>query len=122
MADLKISTGQDKRMDAIWWAGALIWIGLALGAENMDILPEIGDTGEWWPWIFIGLGPWALALNSYRASSSLSNPTTWDWTWTAIFMLVAIGSVVEIGGDLVGAGILVALGVVLLIRAVSRTD
>jgi hypothetical protein len=68
-----------KRLDLIWWAGALIWVGLVLGAESMSILPQIGSGSEWWLWIFLGLGPWALILNGYRSISGLPNPTTWDW-------------------------------------------
>ena len=59
-----------KRFESIWWAGVAIWIGLALAAEYFDILPEIGDSAEWWPWIFVGVGPWSLALNLYQAAST----------------------------------------------------
>lgn len=112
-----------KRFDSIWWAGVLIWIGLALGAEYLEILPEIGDTAEWWPWIFVGVGPWSLALNLYRAASPTApNPSTWDWTWTVIFMAVAIGALVDLGGEIVGAAALVTIGLVVLIRALSRKE
>jgi hypothetical protein len=112
-----------KRFDAIWWAGVLIWIGLALGAEYLDILPDIGDTSEWWPWIFVGVGPWSLALNLYRMGSTTApNPSTSDWTWTVIFMAVAIGTLADIGGEIVGAAALVAIGLMVLIRAVSSRD
>lgn len=107
-------------MDAIWWAGVLIWIGLALAAEYADILPEVGDSGDWWPWIFIGIGPWALLLNLYRQASSGPNPSTWDWIWTAVFLLVALGTFVDIGGEIVGAAVLVVIGIVLMFRALSH--
>lgn len=117
-----VQKAERKRMEAIWWAGVLIWIGLTLGAEYLDILPEIGDSGEWWPWIFIGVGPWTLGLNLYQQASSLPNPTTWDWIWTAIFMLVALGTVVDMGGEIVGAVVLVVVGVILMVRAISRSE
>ena len=108
-------------MDSIWWGGVLIWIGLALGSEWLGILPEIGDRGAWWPWIFIGVGPWSLILNSYFLSSpTWPKPTTWDWIWTAIFMLVAVGTFVDIGGELLGALVLVGVGVAILIRSFAR--
>jgi len=125
MTDAEEMTRQDaerKRMDAIWWAGVLIWIGLALGAEYLDILPRIGDSNEWWPWIFIGVGPWSLALNTYRATSSWPSPSTWDWIWTAIFVLVALGTLVDIGGEIVGAVVLVVIGVIFMTRALSRSE
>ncbi len=112
-----------KRLDSIWWAGVLIWIGLALAAESLEILPEIGDAGEWWPWIFIGVGPWALALNLYRtAVASAPNPSTWDWVWTVIFLAVGAGAIVDVGGEIVGAAALVAVGVVVLVNAMRRSS
>jgi hypothetical protein len=111
-----------KRMDTIWWAGALIWIGLILGAQNFDFLPQIGRGNEWWLWIFLGLGPWALALNGYRALSDWPNPSTWDWIWTVIFLLVGLGGIVNIAGEIVGAMVLVGIGVVTLVRALKRDE
>ena len=46
LKDAATETAERKRMDAIWWAGVLIWIGLALGAEYADILPAVGDSGS----------------------------------------------------------------------------
>ena len=111
-----------KRMDTIWWSGALIWIGLALAAEYLDILPTIGDDGDWWPWIFIGLGPWALLFNLYRLTLDGPKPNAWDWIWTAIFMGVAISTATDLGGELVGAIILVLVGIVFMSRAVSHRE
>lgn len=112
-----------KRYESIWWAGVLIWIGVALGAEYLDVLPEIGDSSEWWPWIFVGVGPWSLGLNLYQAASATApNPSTWDWAWTIVFMAVAIGTLVDVGGELVGAAALVAVGSVVLIRSVSSRE
>jgi hypothetical protein len=108
-----------KRFDAIWWGGAFLWIGIALAGDYLDILPRI--EGEWWPWIFIGIGPWALILNAYRvASPTAPNPTTWDWIWTVIFIAIAVGSVSEVTGALVGAFALIVIGLVVLIRAITR--
>jgi len=120
--DTTVENAKRKRMEAIWWAGVLIWIGLALGAEYLAILPRIGDSGEWWPWIFIGVGPWSLGLNVYRQTSSWPNPRTSDWVWTAIFLLVALGAIVDIGGEIVGAVVLVVVGVIFLVRALARSE
>ncbi len=117
-----VEAAERKRMDAIWWAGVLIWIGLSLAAEYADILPAIGDSGDWWSWIFVGVAPWSLLLNLVRQASSLPNPSTWDWIWTGIFILVALGTFVDIGGELVGAIVLVVIGIILMSRALSRHD
>lgn len=122
MTDVKETTKHDserKRMDAIWWGGVLIWIGLALGAEYLEILPAVGDTGEWWPWIFIGVGPWSLGLNIYRSSSSWPDPSTWDWIWTVVFLAVGFSAVFDFGGEIIGAIALIVIGGVFLIRALS---
>jgi hypothetical protein len=111
-----------KRMDALWWAIALIWIGLVLGAQYLDQLPEIGKEGEWWLWIFVGLGPWSLALNGYRSISSLPNPSTWDWIWTAIFVIVGLTGFVTIAGEIIGAGALVVIGIIILARSLTRRE
>lgn len=110
-----------KRYDSIWWGGALIWIGIALAGDYLDILPPI--DGEWWPWIFIGIGPWALIVNGYQlASPTAPRPSTWDWIWTVIFIAIAAGSVLDVTGPLVGAVAIILIGLVILIRAVARHD
>lgn len=111
-----------RRMDSIWWAGALIWIGLVLGAQNLNVLPQIGLGDDWWLWIFLGLGPWALALNLLKTVSDLPNPSTWDWIWTVIFLLVGLGGVANVAGEIVGAVVLVGIGVVALVRALTRRE
>jgi hypothetical protein len=128
MTDASETSGQReqaerKRFETIWWAGVLIWIGLMLGAEYWDLLPQIGDSTEWWPWIFVGVGPWSLALNGYRATStSAPHPSTWDWIWTVVFLAVAASVFVDIGGEILGAAALVVIGLVILFRATSRRE
>jgi hypothetical protein len=124
MTDEKDTTGRKaerKRIDAIWWAGVLIWIGLVLGADNLNVLPRIGGQGEWWLWVFLGAGLWALALNGFSVLSNWPNPSTWDWIWTAIFLLVGLGGVVNIAGEIVGAVVLVGIGIAFLVKALSRS-
>lgn len=111
-----------KRWDAIWWAGALIWIGLTLGAHNLDVLPEVADVTEWWPWIFFGLGPWSLLLNVLRLATDAPSPTTWDWIWTFVFLGVGVGVFVDVSAGTVGAAVLIAVGLVVLFRAVADRD
>lgn len=123
MTDVKERTYEEqerKRLDSVWWGGAFIWVGLVLGAEWLDILPTVADTGNWWPWIFIGLGPWALAMNVYRSMTDLPNPSTWDWVWTAIFVMIAIGAFVDFSGAVAGAVVLVVIGAVIMINALRR--
>jgi len=121
-SDINNETAERKRMDSIWWSGVLIWIGLAMAGEYLEILPTIGDRGTWWPWIFVGVAGWSILLNLYRLASDWPNPSAWDWTWTVIFSLVALGSFVEFEGEIVGAFVLVVIGVVFLTKALSRGE
>ncbi|MGD2103160.1 MAG: hypothetical protein PVG83_13085 [Acidimicrobiia bacterium] len=109
-----------KRLDAIWWAGAFIWIGVTLGAHSLELLPEIGGSSEWWPWIFSGLGVWSLLLNTIRVATDAPNPTTWDWIWTVVFAGVAASAFVDVTVGTVGAAVLIAIGLLVLYRAVAR--
>ena len=123
MTDLKERTYEEqesKRLDSFWWGGAFIWVGLVLGAEWLDFLPTINDTTSVWPWIFVGIGPWALGMNLYRSVTDHPNPSTWDWVWTAIFMLLAAGTFVDIGGEAVGAIALVVIGGAIMFNAMRR--
>jgi hypothetical protein len=118
--DVKVDS-ERKRLESVWWAGVLIWVGLVLGAEYLEILPHIGERASFWPWFFLGIGPWTLGLNLYRVMSAAApRPNTWDWIWTAVFMLVAIGTLVDIGAEIVGAAVLVVVGAVVMSRALSR--
>lgn len=126
MADVLERAAQEeraerKRYDAIWWGGVFVWLGIALAGEAWDFLPRI--DGDWWPWIFIGVGPWSLLLNGYRyISAGAPDPATRDWVWTAIFLALAVGALADFGGAIVGALALVVVGLVILLRAIARQE
>jgi hypothetical protein len=109
-----------KRAESIWWGGALVWVGIVIGAERLNLLPDVGFRGEWWLWIVLGLGVWALIWNLFRASSDMPNPTTWDWTWTVVFLVLGLGGLVNVAEEIVGALVVIAVGAVILFRALTR--
>jgi len=81
----------DKKLDSLFWGGALLWAGLVFGGEAMGILPQVGDASAW-SWVFLGAGIYALLLNLISFSSeNYTNPSTWDWVWAGIFTIVGIG-------------------------------
>ena len=70
-----------KRLDAFFWAGALIWAGLIFATEALGFLPQIGQANAW-SWIFLGAGVLGLVLNAIsQTSMTYSSPTAWDWGW-----------------------------------------
>ena len=110
-----------KQIDNIWWAGAIIVAGAVLLAQELGILPDAGSEGEWWVWVFLGAGAWALVLNIIRlVSPDWPNPRAWDTIGTVILLGVGLGGVTDIdvdGGVIVGVG-LVGVGAILLANLV----
>ena len=44
-----------QRLEALWWATALIWAGLIFGADSLGLLPQFGQADAW-SWVFLGAG------------------------------------------------------------------
>jgi hypothetical protein len=101
-----------KRLEAIWWAGALIWAGLVFAADSLGLLPQIGESDAW-SWVFFGAGLYGMLGNLYRvANQNFPNPTAWDYIWSGGLLIVGLAgmSLVEVFWPL----ILVLVGVVIL--------
>jgi hypothetical protein len=118
----ELATQKEKKrtLDTIFWGGAFILAGLVFLAKNMDILPEIGTnewSDEWWLWIFIAAGAWALLINIFRLTSAdWPNPDGSDYFWTAVLLVVGIGGAfdIDIDGKVIGPVVLIGLGVLIL--------
>jgi len=109
-----------KRLDAFFWAGALIWAGLIFGVDTMGFLPQIGQANSW-SWIFLGAGVIGLVLNIYStASLSYSSPTVWDWGWAIVFLL--IGAAGFISFNIPGWLFLIAIGAGILFSALQPSE
>jgi hypothetical protein len=110
----------NRRLDAYFWGGVLLWAGLVFGAEAMGMLPKIGNASSW-SWIFLGAGALSIALNLVSlASETLANPTTWDWIWGVLFVLIGVGGFTTI--DISWPIIIIVIGVALLVRAFFRRE
>jgi len=122
---------QEKSWDEKWrrdplsaavWAAILIWAGLALLLENIGLLANVRILGarlEAWPLIFIGAGLLVfvevivrLLVPSYRRAVG--------GTLTFAIILVGIGLGNLFGWPIVGAVVLIAIGVSLLLRGFIR--
>jgi hypothetical protein len=104
-----------QSLDIFFWAGSLIWAGLVFGAENLGILPQIGQANSW-SWVFLGAGVFGIVLNFLSKSlSNISNPTTWDWGWAILFLLIGLGAFFTF--NVPGWLFLIVIGVLILISA-----
>jgi hypothetical protein len=80
----------NKKLDAYYWGGVLLWAGLMFGAESMGILPQIGNANAW-SYVFLGAGLFAIAFNVFRISSGThTRPSTWDWIWGVVLTVLGL--------------------------------
>ena len=109
---------EPRRLDAIYWAGALIWVGLIFWADSAGLLPQIGQAGAW-TWIFIGGGVAGLGLNFFSYSSpNYATPTTWDWIWSGLLLAFGLSGLFSF--NISWPIILILLGAVFLANALLR--
>jgi hypothetical protein len=109
---------KSRRLDAFFWAGALIWAGLVFGASSLGVLPQIGAANTW-SWVFLGAGVLGIGLNLYsQASLAYEVPTAWDWGWSILFLV--IGAAGFISFTIPGWLFLIAIGTAILIGAIRH--
>jgi hypothetical protein len=109
------------RLDKIYWALALIWVGLVFGADSMGILPQIGGSSAW-TWIFLGGGIAGLLLSLYSLSSpDYATPTTWDYIWSGLLIILGLGSFTTINISWWPL-VLILIGVVSVANILMRRD
>jgi hypothetical protein len=104
-------------VDAAAWAAILIWAGLVLLADNLNIF---GARWEAWPIIFIGAGLIVLSGVAIRLLlPAYRRPVTGSLIFGVILIGIGLGELTR--WDVVGALILIAIGVGLLLRGfISR--
>jgi hypothetical protein len=120
-----ITTEQEKsqkeasrHLEAIYWAGVVIWVGLVFGADRLGYLPQIGGADAW-SWIFFGAGLYGLLMALFRVTSpDYSNPTTWDYVWAGIFLILGLSGMFSV--NIAWPLILVLVGVAILGKALLR--
>jgi hypothetical protein len=110
--EMIVKEDDKKYIDAVFWGGVLLWAGLIFGADALGYLPQIGQASAW-SWIFLGAGLYGLVIGFIRlASESFSNPTTWDWVWAVIFLIIGLAGFISI--NVPWWLILILIGVVIL--------
>lgn len=99
------------RLDNFFWAGALIWAGIVFALNNIGFL-----QANPWSWVFLGSGAWGLVLNFFSQSSSdYARPTTWDWGWVILFLVLGIAGLLTF--TVPGWLFLIGFGVLILVSA-----
>jgi hypothetical protein len=107
-------------LETFYWAVVLIWAGLVFMADNLALLPQIGDADAW-SWLFFGAGLYGTLGNLYRlAAANWSSPTDWDYIWSGFWLVLGISGVTT--ADIFWPLALVLVGVVALAKALLRRD
>lgn len=115
---LKSEEKDRPRLDAYFWAIALIWAGLIFAADSAGWLPEIGAASAW-SWIFLGAGAVGLLLNFYSLSSpQLAKPTGWDYFWAGLLLAIGLGGFLNV--DVALPVLLIVVGFAALGNALFR--
>ena len=109
-----------KHLDAIFWGGVLLWAGSIFGADALGFLPQLRDASAW-SWIVLGAGVYGLLMNIVRlVSENFSNPTSWDWGWAVIFLIIGVAGFVAF--NIPWWLILILIGVAILGGALFRRE
>lgn len=123
--DLAEEKAKRHQLDAIFWGGAFVLAGLIFLAENAGLLPDIGAEGEWWFWIFLMVGAWALLINIFRlVSPDWPAPGTGDYIWTLILLFIGLSGAFDfdVEGTVIVAVILVGIGLLILVGVFRQRD
>jgi hypothetical protein len=112
---------QRDPIGTLTWALILIWAGVALLLENLDLLGRLGFLGRMdaWSLIFAGAGVIVLAMVVVRLlRPEYRRPLAGNMILG--FFLIGIGLGEALGWEITWAVIIIALGVTLLLRGFLR--
>ncbi|MBW1848632.1 MAG: hypothetical protein JRJ27_16175 [Deltaproteobacteria bacterium] len=116
--EIKKKSNERKRVEAVYWAGVLIWAGLVFGVEKLGYLPQMGRADAW-TWIFLGAGLYSLVGAVYRYSSEdFTNPPTFDYIWGGILLIIGLNGLTPI--KIAWPLVLIFVGTVLLIGTLKK--
>jgi hypothetical protein len=102
-----------QRLAGLWWAVALIWTGLVLGADSTGLVPQVGDASVW-NWIFLGAGVVSILGAVYRLiTTNVPNPIIWDWVWGSVCLIIGLDGFVAL--NIFWPIVLIAIGGVILV-------
>jgi hypothetical protein len=109
-------------LNAAWWALVLIWAGLVLIADQLNMLDNLELSGKGWAIGFLGAGVLALLLVVVRVLvPAYRRPVTGSIIFGFILLGIGLGELSD-SWDVVGALILIAIGVSIFLSRFVRGD
>ena len=121
--DEKDEKGREESWDEKWrrdplnaagWALILIWAGLVLIADNVGMLDNLGVRGEAWSIAFLGAGVIVLLGVLLRLLvPAYRRPVTGSIIFGFILLGIGLGELTR--WDVVGALVLIAIGVSIIL-------
>ena len=107
-------------IEAAGWAFFLIWIGIVLLAEYYGYLARF-ERLETWSIIMIGAGVLVLLGVLVRlAVPAYRKPVLGSIIFGVILLAIGLSDVVDLSGPLVGAIILILIGVAIIVGGLTR--
>jgi hypothetical protein len=104
--------------ERLYWAIVLLWAGLVVAAQGLDLLPRLGDA-DIWNWTFLGAGLLALGRFLVRAASRVLPDPDWsDLGFAAVLTVLGLGGFIAFW--IACSAALIAVGGTLLVQAVDR--
>lgn len=108
-------------LSSMIWAGILIWVGVALLANNLGILDNVPFLGQFeaWSLAFAGAGVIVLLEVLIRlAVPEYSGPVIGTLIFGLILLSIGMGDIVQWG--FIWPVIVIVAGVLILFRAMTR--
>jgi hypothetical protein len=114
------NTGMRLRWsERLYWAIVLLWAGLVVAADGLDVLPGAGRADAW-NWIFLGAGLLALGrLVARTLSPAATDPDASDLGFALVLTVLGLGGFLTFW--IACSTALVAVGTTLLIQALHST-
>jgi hypothetical protein len=115
---MNINGYQLRWNERLYWAIVLLWAGVVVAADGLDLLPVAGRSDAW-NWIFLGAGLLALGRGVMRAlSPGLPDPDVCDLGFALGLTVLGLGGFITFW--IACSTVLIAVGATLLIQALRR--
>jgi energy-converting hydrogenase Eha subunit E len=109
-------------LGSVLWALILIWAGIVLLADNLNLLPQVGFLDELDAWSYVFLGGSAIVLVGVLIRlivPAMRRPIIGSLVFAFVLLGVGLGRVFDSTG-VTWAVILIALGTIMLLGGIFR--